>query len=58
MPFCETIREWQIYLAASNERNGITDTGAAFDVARRDRLAAAGAHPDAAAGGVSESMKS
>src|SRR5215472_5730152 len=36
----KTIRETEIHLAASDQRNGIANAGAAFDVARRDRLAA------------------
>jgi hypothetical protein len=42
----------KIYLAASDERDSVTDTGTTFDVARRDRLAAAGTHAGSAAGGV------
>ena len=42
----------EIHLAASDERNGGTDAGTAVDVARRDRLAAAGAQLRSADGGV------
>jgi hypothetical protein len=51
----EATRERTIYLAASDEWDSVANTSAAFDVARRDRLAAAGAHTDSAAGGVSSS---
>ena len=44
-------------LAASDERDGVLNAGTAFDVARRDRLAAAGAHAGAAAGGVSKNYQ-
>ena len=43
-----------VHLAASGERHGFADAGAAVDAAGRDRLAAAGAQLRAADGGVSE----
>ena len=49
---CEKIRARKIYLAASDQRDGVTDAGAALDVARRDRLAAASAHASSAVGRV------
>jgi hypothetical protein len=52
MSFREKIGARKIYLAASNERDGVINAGAALDVARRDRLATADAHADTAAGGV------
>jgi hypothetical protein len=50
---CEKIGAGEIYLATGDERDGISHTGTALDVARRDRLAATRAHSDPAAGGVS-----
>lgn len=39
-------------MAASDEWDGVTNAGTAVHVVGRDRLAEAGAHTDAAAGGV------
>ena len=44
----------KIHLAASGERNGFADGGAALDVVGRDRLASSGAQLRAADGGVNE----
>src|SRR5271163_438096 len=49
----ETIGAREIHLAASGERRGFADAGAAVDAAGRDRLAATGAQLRAADGGVS-----
>ena len=42
----EEIGERKIHLAAGDEWNGVADAGTAVDVARRDRLAPAGAHAE------------
>jgi hypothetical protein len=52
MSFREEIRERSIHLAASDERNGIADVGAALDVAGRDRLETADTHSHTGDGGV------
>ena len=53
VPVRQAIGEREIYLATSDERNGVADAGTAVDVARRDRLASADSHADSAAGRVS-----
>lgn len=48
----QEIRKREIYLAASDEWNGVADAGAAVDVARGDRLAAADSYAGTADGGI------
>ena len=48
----EEIRERQIHLAASEQRNGVADAGTTVDVTGRDRLAPADSYAGATDGGV------
>ena len=48
----QEIREREIHLAASGERNRVVDAGTTVHVARGNRLAAADSHAGAADGSV------